>query len=331
MPSKPFTEALGSGEMPSLRKDAWSDGLPSGAVENYLKGFSPMTFTRMLAVPALALVTVLVGCNDTQKAAEADLLTQNEALTKQLEDKNLNLNAMGEQLARAQQQTTELESQLEACNQRAAAPNVEVVELATVTANDFQGIEGVEATVQGDEIHLTIANSLLFDSGRTSLKDSARKSLDKVSSAIKNKFSDREIIVVGYTDADPIRKSSYPTNYHLGFERAFAVRGYLDRKGVVGAHMGLMSFGPDRPEASKEKSRRVEVIVTSKTANKDVSAMKTESPRNAPTAAGKVDATKATASRPAAVSSTKSSATSKTTTNTSSSRKATAAPATTGK
>lgn len=290
-----------------------------------------MTFTRMLAVPALALVTVLVGCNDTQKAAEADLLSQNEALTKQLEDKNLNLNAMGEQLARAQQQTTDLQTQLEACNQRAAAPNVEVVELATVTANDFQGIEGVEATVQDGDIHLTISNSLLFDSGRTSLKDTARKSLDKVSSAIKNKFSDREIIVVGYTDADPIRKSSYPTNYHLGFERAFAVRGYLDRKGVVGAHMGLMSFGPDRPEASKEKSRRVEVIVTSKTANKDVSAMKTESPSNAPAAADKVNATKATASRPAAVSSSKTSSTSKTTTNTSSSRKSSAAPATTGK
>jgi flagellar motor protein MotB len=275
-----------------------------------------MTFTRILAVPALALVSVLVGCNDSQKAAQADLLTQNETLTKQLEDKNNNLQDIGEQLARAQQQASDLQSQLEACKQTASVTAPEVVAVSSVNANDFQGIEGVEATVQGNDIHLTIANSLLFDSGRTSLKDSARKSLDKVSSAIKNKFSDREIIVVGYTDADPIRKSSYPTNYHLGFERAFAVRGYLDRKGVVGAHMGLMSFGPDRPEASKEKSRRVEVIVTSKTANSDAAAMKTEAPVNAPAAAGKVNATKAT---------TKSSST------TSSSRKATVAPVTPGK
>ena len=284
-----------------------------------------MTFTRIIAVPALALVSVLVGCNDSQKAAQADLLTQNETLTKQLDDKNNNLQDIGEQLARAQQQTSDLQSQLEACKQTAAAAAAPSTDVAAsgVTANAFQGIEGVEATVQGDDIHLTIANSLLFDSGRTSIKDSARKSLDKVSSAIKNKFSDREIIVVGYTDADPIRKSSYPTNYHLGFERAFAVRGYLDRKGVVGAHMGLMSFGPDRPEASKEKSRRVEVIVTSKTANSDAAAMKTEALRNAPTAAGKVDATKATASRASATSTTKAS--------TSSSRKATVAPVTAGK
>ena len=289
-----------------------------------------MTFTRIIAVPALALVSVLVGCNDSQKLAQAELLTQNETLTKQLEDKNNNLQDIGEQLARAQQQTSDLQSQLEACKQTAAVPSTDVA-ASGVTANAFQGIEGVEATVQGDDIHLTIANSLLFDSGRTSIKDSARKSLDKVSSAIKNKFSDREIIVVGYTDADPIRKSSYPTNYHLGFERAFAVRGYLDRKGVVGAHMGLMSFGPDRPEASKEKSRRVEVIVTSKTANSDAAAMKTEAPMNAPAAAGKVNATKATASRPSAASTTKSSTASKSSSSTSSSRKATVAPVTPGK
>ncbi len=284
-----------------------------------------MTFTRIIAVPALALTALLVGCNDNQKVVEADLLNQNESLTKQLDEKNNNLNAMGEQLARAQQQATDLRSQLDACNQQAAAPSTGTTEVAGVNAKDFQGIEGVEATVQGGDIHLTIADSLLFDSGRTAIKDTARKSLDKVSAAIKNKFSDREILVVGYTDADPIRKSSYPTNYHLGFERAFAVRGYLDRKGVMGAHMGLMSFGPDRPEGSKEKSRRVEVIVTSKTASSssDAAAMKTENPRNAPAAAGKVDATKATTSR--ATTPAKSAA------STSSSRKATATTATTGK
>jgi flagellar motor protein MotB len=288
-----------------------------------------MTFTRIIAVPALALTALLVGCNDNQKVVEADLLNQNESLTKQLDEKNNNLNAMGEQLARAQQQATDLRSQLDACNQQAAAPSTGTVEVAGADARAFQGIEGVEATVQGGDIHLTIADSLLFDSGRTSIKDTARKSLDKVSAAIKNKFGDREILVVGYTDADPIRKSSFPTNYHLGFERAFAVRGYLDRKGVMGAHMGLMSFGPDRPEGSKEKSRRVEVIVTSKTATSDAAAMKTENPRNAPAAAGKVDATKASTSR--ATTPAKTTTSSKSAASTSSSRKATATTTATAK
>jgi len=255
-----------------------------------------MITTRMLALPAVALVAILAGCNDKQKAAQADLLNDNEELTKQLDEGKDKLNAMGEQLARVQQQANDLQSQLEACNQRAGAPAP--AEVATVAdAKDFQGIEGVEATVQDGDIHLTIANSLLFDSGKTSLKDSSKKSLDKVASTIREKYGEREIIVVGYTDSDPIRKSTYTSNYHLGFERAYSVRGYLDHKGVTGSHMGLMSFGPDRPDGTKEKSRRVEVIVTSKSsATEGEATASTESPRNAPEAADRVTASKTTSS-----------------------------------
>jgi outer membrane protein OmpA-like peptidoglycan-associated protein len=251
-----------------------------------------MITTRMLALPAVALVAILAGCNDKQKAAQADLLNQNEELTKQLDEGKDKLNAMGEQLARVQQQANDLQSQLVACNQRAGAPAP--AEVATVAdAKDFQGIEGVEATVQDGDIHLTIANSLLFDSGKTSLKDSSKKSLDKVASTIREKYGEREIIVVGYTDSDPIRKSTYTSNYHLGFERAYSVRGYLDHKGVTGSHMGLMSFGPDRPDGTKEKSRRVEVIVTSKSsATEGEATASIESPRNAPEAADRVTASK---------------------------------------
>ncbi|MFM7798139.1 MAG: OmpA family protein [Planctomycetota bacterium] len=242
-----------------------------------------MMNTRWIAAPALALVATLAGCNDAQKNAQSELLNQNEDLAKQLSDKDDRLNALGEQLARVQQQANDLQSQLDECNQRAAAPMPAAEEVVVADAKDFQGIEGVEATVHGDDIHLTIANSLLFDSGKTVLKEGAKKSLDKISSAIKEKYSDREILVVGYTDTDPIRRTAFSTNYHLGFERAFAVRGYLDRKGVAGAHMGLMSFGPDRPAGTKEKSRRVEVIVTGKDAPAVAS---TEEPRNdAPSAA----------------------------------------------
>jgi outer membrane protein OmpA-like peptidoglycan-associated protein len=255
-----------------------------------------MISTRMLALPAVALVAILAGCNDKQKAAQADLLNQNEELSKQLDEGKDKLNAMGEQLARVQQQANDLQSQLEACNQRAGAPAP--AEVATVAdAKDFQGIEGVEATVQDGDIHLTIANSLLFDSGKTSLKDSSKKSLDKVASTIREKYGTREILVVGYTDSDPIRRSTYTSNYHLGFERAYSVRGYLDHKGVTGSHMGLVSFGPDRPDGSKEKSRRVEVIVTSKsTDGDDATAANVENPRNAPASADKVPAPKSSTS-----------------------------------
>jgi outer membrane murein-binding lipoprotein Lpp len=54
-----------------------------------------MISTRMLALPAVALVAILAGCNDKQKAAQADLLNQNEELSKQLDEGKDKLNAMG--------------------------------------------------------------------------------------------------------------------------------------------------------------------------------------------------------------------------------------------
>jgi flagellar motor protein MotB len=250
-----------------------------------------MRSTQILALPALALCAALVGCNDSQKAANSDLLQQNDDLVKQLAQKDDSLNAMGEQLARLQQVNDTLEQQLADCTKQAGAP-APAAETVTVTdVRDFQGIDGVEATVHGDDVHLTISNSLLFDSGKTSLKDGAKRSLDRIAAAIKEKYGDREVMVVGHTDTDPIKRASFASNYHLGFERAYAVRGYLDRKGVTGAHMGLVSFGPDRPEASKDRSRRVEVIVTGKAApGPDAAVTRAEAPKNAPKAAAKAPA-----------------------------------------
>ncbi|MFM8816580.1 MAG: flagellar motor protein MotB [Phycisphaerales bacterium] len=250
-----------------------------------------MRSTQILALPALALCAALVGCNDSQKAANSDLLQQNDDLVKQLAQKDDSLNSMGEQLARLQQVNDTLEQQLADCTKQAGTPAPAAETVRVTDVRDFQGIDGVEATVHGDDVHLTISNSLLFDSGKTSLKDGAKRSLDRIAAAIKEKYGDREVMVVGHTDTDPIKRTAFASNYHLGFERAYAVRGYLDRKGVTGAHMGLVSFGPDRPEASKDRSRRVEVIVTGKAApGPDAAVTRAEAPKNAPKAAAKAPA-----------------------------------------
>ena len=253
-----------------------------------------MPSTRMMSLPAVLLCAALVGCNDKQKTAQDDILRQNDELTKELSSKNDSLNSMGEQLARLQQVNSDLEAQLAECTRQAAAPAA--AGPATVAdARDFHGIEGVEATVEGDDIHLTIANSLLFDSGKTSLKDGAKRSLDTIASKVKEKYPDRELMVVGHTDTDPIRRTAFASNYHLGFERAYAVRSYLDRKGVAGSHMGIVTYGPDRPMESKDRSRRVEVVVTAKDAPPVTDeVLKAEAPRNAPASASKSTASKST-------------------------------------
>ena len=43
-----------------------------------------------------------------------------------------------------------------------------------------------------------------------------------------------------------IRKSGFKSNYHLGFERAYAVREYLVSRGVPPTSVYVASHGPDQ-------------------------------------------------------------------------------------
>ena len=65
----------------------------------------------------------------------------------------------------------------------------------------------------------------------------------------------------GHTDSDPIRRSGHKSNYHLGFERGFAVREYLISRGIDPSNISITSYGPDQSLGSKSKSRRVEIVV----------------------------------------------------------------------
>jgi outer membrane protein OmpA-like peptidoglycan-associated protein len=130
-------------------------------------------------------------------------------------------------------------------------------------AEEFNGIEGVSAEKIGDDIHVVIEGDVLFDSGKSTLKAASKRSLDRIVTIIKESHAGRSLDVVGFTDTDPIKatKDRFATNYHLGFERAYAVREYLIAKGLPKDAIKLSSWGPDKPAGTKARSRRVEVVV----------------------------------------------------------------------
>src|SRR5437773_2014211 len=82
-----------------------------------------------------------------------------------------------------------------------------------------------------------------------------------IATRLKTQYTGKNIRVEGFTDTDPIHKSGFKSNYHLGFERAFAVRQYLSSKGIDEKRMSLASYGPNAPKPTKPQSRRVEVVV----------------------------------------------------------------------
>ncbi len=208
-----------------------------------------MKTTRLISLLALVAATTLVGCKNNQQTVD-ELTTENESLRKQLDDRNAAL------------ESAERERQAAIARADDADKSKGTAGAAAGDKN-FAGIDGVSASQIGHDLHVSIEGDVLFDSGKTALKENAKKSLDKVAAILKEKYPGKYIRVAGFTDTDPIKKSAFKNNYYLGFDRAYSVREYIITKGLDGKVISLSSFGPDVPLKTKAQSRRVEVIVVS--------------------------------------------------------------------
>jgi flagellar motor protein MotB len=203
----------------------------------------------MLISFALAGLT-LVGCSNTNQQNEDALLQENRSLRDRLDQTQLDYQAAQDENRRLQFQMDEASQRL---SDQAAMPPVAISEFGP----------GVEVFQRGNEMVVRIQGDVLFDSGQDSLRTAARTTLSKIATELQSAYPNTEIRVTGFTDTDPIKKSGYKSNYHLGFARAYAVGQYLGKHGISPNSVSYASFGPDDPLSSKTKSRRVEVSVFS--------------------------------------------------------------------
>jgi chemotaxis protein MotB len=210
-----------------------------------------MRSSRMLMLAGVLLtVSFTSGCENRLKSENAALSEEVNGLRSQLADRNKALEDCNNDLRARDQQLATLRRDLESGKGAGSLGNT-----------GFEGIEGVNATASGGQVTASVESDLLFDSGKTSLKSNAKKSLEEVARVLNSQYGGQTIRVVGHTDTDPIVKSGHKSNYHLGFERAYAVREYLVSKGVDAKRLSLASYGPDSPKGTKAQSRRVEIVV----------------------------------------------------------------------
>ncbi len=106
---------------------------------------------------------------------------------------------------------------------------------------------------------------VLFDFDSYRLKPQSVKSLDEAAKIIREKYSDREILVEGHTD----NVGSADYNQRLSESRANSVAKYLKEKGL-GDKLSYRGYGKERPlfdnstVEGRNKNRRVEIIIKMK-------------------------------------------------------------------
>lgn len=125
--------------------------------------------------------------------------------------------------------------------------------------------DGVEVRYSKGRLSMGVDNSVTFDSGSTTLKDSSHRVLRNVANVMKERFAGRRFFIEGHTDTDPIAKTKdkYRDNVHLSMERADAVRRYLVQQGVPESAIAVVGYGQHEPRdgGRKERNRRVEIVV----------------------------------------------------------------------
>ena len=126
--------------------------------------------------------------------------------------------------------------------------------------------EKVQVNVTERGVHVSILDSVMFESGRADLLPSAQNVLQKVESLLTP--LSKTVIVEGHTDNRPINTAYFPSNWELSGARASSVvRFFLMQESALDPEMyKTVGFGEFRPVATNEtvsgraRNRRVEIL-----------------------------------------------------------------------
>jgi len=219
---------------------------------------------RLLALVMLGGLTLgAVGCGDQQ------LRESNVALRKQLEQalgENADLQAQNDGL---KAQNEALAGDLDRARAAAAArPAAPVAPTPTRPKPDFG--EGIDVSVVGDTMTVTLPDTVLFDSGRAALKASSKRALDHIAQVLNKDYASSKIRVEGHTDNQPIVKSKnlWQDNWDLSCNRSMAVLRYLVDKGISPSRIYAAGYSFYKPVATnataagRTKNRRVAIVVS---------------------------------------------------------------------
>ncbi len=219
-------------------------------------GFSSNVFTcvrthgfKLGGLAVLSLGLFLGGCNGKLKDENEALRTENADLKEKVSATEGEKTAMASTLQQTQAEKDRIAIELAAAR---ANPN-------PMPPSDYPGGGPIgRPSKPGPQHTIRISGDVLFASGQATLKPDAKS---EIASHLSDLKSARSIMIEGYTDTDPVKKSKFGSNQALSKARADAVKDYLVSKGISRSKISTVGKGAANPLSSKKESRRVEIVV----------------------------------------------------------------------
>ncbi|MBN1514463.1 MAG: OmpA family protein [Phycisphaerae bacterium] len=203
----------------------------------------------MMLAAVIGMVVMTVGCGENEEMA---MLRQN------YQQAQGDLDNCHDQLAQMRNDRDRWHDQYLAARAENDALRGELAAVPEVP-------EGWTAVPGGAMIALDA--EFLFNSGMAVLRKEAIPKIDEVVATIQSTYPDKEVMVYGHTDADPIKKSKWKDNWELSSQRALTVVRQLLDSGITGGKLVSAGCGEFQPIASndtkegRQQNRRVEIYV----------------------------------------------------------------------
>jgi len=206
------------------------------------------------------LAGALIGDQLDQKKAR-DMKREIEQMKKDLEARKKMIDKQARELEQAQAKLADLQKKLKQREKEIADLRKKLGALG----------EEVKVRREGEKIVLTVLGETLYEPGKAQLTAHGKQVLDRVMKIIRDQFPDREILVRGHTDSQPIKYSGWKSNWELGAARALGVLHYLmEKHGVKGENISAATYAYYRPVADnataegRRKNRRAEIVILPK-------------------------------------------------------------------
>lgn len=252
-----------------------------------------MLNARTIAKVALSMgvVALVAGCGGKPSRMQRALSEKDEYIRKQqnqlaeAQKREETLTAQNDELLRQKQQVmtqnTKLAGNLNTALKRNAQLGVQTQAEVKSLRGQIAALEkklgsqkGGDVTVRADEmgaITIRVANTVLFDLGKATLKSSSHAKLNKIAKTLKADYPKNFIRVEGHTDSSPVirNKHKFADNMVLSQARAKAVYDHLVRSSKMPAsRMYTAGYSyyqplvwPEKTRADRAKNRRVDIVI----------------------------------------------------------------------
>jgi chemotaxis protein MotB len=224
----------------------------------------------------LVLLCALVACSPSREELQADLdttkqqLAAEQARTRTLQDE---IAALQTSIDESQRKIDDLMAAKEVSDMQLAELRDEQerrrVELATYEAllkrlEKLIDAGTVQISFRKGRMIVELASAVLFDSGKTELKEEGKQALEKLVEAF-SAVSNRDLMIAGHTDNVPIKTRRYKSNWELSTQRAVVVVDFMIEKGFPAQHLGAAGYSEFDPvddnttDKGRAHNRRIEI------------------------------------------------------------------------